>query len=328
MRIFVFCSLLLAFASCGTNEKPPKAKEISIDKLITMYPDSVPILIRHGNALMERYDYNNALRDGAKAFRLDSSNIEARMLYASALNNRADRSVTDVMTAQRHFLYVIRKQPKNMAALVALAATYAQQGDNERAFYYINEALRIDKRYRDAYVLKGSIYLSMNNRKLAKSSYQTAIDQDPDFFEAYIALGDLHLQDGERICLEYYTTAVELRPNSMDAMYSLAYGYQQFNESEKALAIYRKMLRQESTFSMADFQQGWIKQFQQNDRDSAMFFYNVALQKEPRFVEAWHNLGLCYEEEGNRSLALQSYSKALQYDPEFELSRKAADKLR
>ena len=327
MRIFVICSLILLLASCGGTQQPPKAKAISIDKLVQMYPDSVPILIEHGNVLLERYDYNNALKDGAKAFRLDSGNVEARMLYANALNNRASRTVTDVMTAQRHFKFVTKKQPKNTRALVALATTYAQQGDNERAFYHINEALRVDKRYRDAYVLKGSIYLSVGNRALAKSSYQTAIDQDPDFYEAYIFLGDLHMQDGEKICIEYYMTAVQLRPSSMDAMYSLAYGYQQFNESEKALQIYRKMAKKEDTFSMAYFQQGWIKQFQQHQIDSAMHFYNIALQKEPRFVEAWHNLGMCYSQKGDRSMALQAYSKALQYDPEFKLSREAANKL-
>lgn len=328
MRIFVFFSILILLAACGGNEQKPKAKVTSIDKLIKMYPDSIPIIIQHGNALIARYDYVNALKDGAKAFRLDSNNTQARMLYGNALNNRADRTVTDVMSAQRHFMYVLRQEPKNTEALVALATTYAQQGDNERAFYNINEALRINKRYRDAYVLKGSIYLSIDNRPLAKSSYQTAIDQDPDFYEAYIFLGNLHMEDNERICIEYYTTATELKPSSTDALYSLAYGYQHFNESEKALEVYRRMAKKESSFSMSYFQQGWIKQFQQNQIDSAVHFYNITLQKEPRFVEAWHNLGMCYETRGDRSMALQAYAKALKYDPEFKLSREAADKLR
>jgi Tfp pilus assembly protein PilF len=46
------------------------------------------------------------------------------------------------------------------------------------------------------------------------------------------------------------------------------------------------------------------------------------------FVEAWHNLGTCYEEQGDITRALQSYAKALKYNPEFALSRERADKLK
>jgi len=46
------------------------------------------------------------------------------------------------------------------------------------------------------------------------------------------------------------------------------------------------------------------------------------------FVEAWHNLGTCYEERGDITRALQSYAKALKYNPEFTLSRERADNLK
>lgn len=339
MRIVLFCIPFLILAACGSAPEKP-AKKLTIDELYKRYPDSLPIIIQHGNVLMERHDYDNALKDGAKAYRLDSSNVEARFLYASALNNRATRTVSEVMVAQDHFKVVVKRQPKNTKALVALASTYVFLDNYDLAFYYINEALRVDKRYRDAYIMKGTLYRKLGNAKLAKSSYQTAIDQDPDFFEAYIALGDLYLQDNDSVCLEYYITATQLRPNSIDAMYSLAYSYQRLADSDKlttqqrmqkseqALQMYRQMAKKDPNFSMSTFQQGWIKQFQQNDIDSAMIFYQNTLQKEPRFVEAWHNLGLCYEDQKNYPRALEAYGKALKYDPEFTLSKEAAERIR
>ncbi|MBU2020588.1 MAG: tetratricopeptide repeat protein, partial [Bacteroidetes bacterium] len=62
--------------------------------------------------------------------------------------------------------------------------------------------------------------------------------------------------------------------------------------------------------------------------DSAEILYNQAIIKEPRFVEAWHNLGMIHETRGEKTRALQAYAKALKYNPEFELSREAADRLR
>lgn len=324
MRYIFFAVLAVLIVSCG--DKKPEQK-LTIDQLYKKYPDSIPVIIDHGNLMIKRYDYDKALADGAKAYRIQPKNLKARLLYANALNNRAERTVSDVKAAQDHYLYILKKEPKNTEVLVAVGSTYAQQGDNEKAFYYINEALRVDKHFRDAYTLKGSIYLSLGNVKLAKSSYQTAIDQDPQFFEAYLRLGVLYQSENDPLAIEYFTTAVELKPTSIDAQYNLAYAYQQFNKDELALATYRKMAKMDKEFTPSIFQMGWIKQFHQNDIDSAMFFYNSTLQKEPRYVEAWHNLGMCYETRGKKYDAIKCYQKAAHYNPDFEISVEALKRL-
>lgn len=326
MRLFFIITLSILTVAC-TEEKKSAPKDLTIDELFKKYPDSVPILIEHGNAMLERYEFDKAMQDGAKAYRMQPKNIQARFLYANALNNRAERSVTDVLTAQKHFKYIIKKEPKNTKALVSLATTYAQQGDYDKAFQYTNEALRVDKHYRDAYTLKGTIYLNMDKRDLAKSSYQTAIEQDPEFFEAYLRLGVIYQQEKNPLCIQYYTTATQIRPNSMDAFYSLAYAYQELDQIKEAQEVYRSMLKKDPEFATSVFQLGWIKQFKENDIDSAMYFYNETLQKEPRFVEAWHNLGICYEKKGDKYEAIKYYRKALDYNADFEISKEAITRL-
>lgn len=335
MRFFLCSGFVLLIAvcagltGCGGEAPDTTPKITNIDSLIVLYPDSLEVIIRHGNTMLDRYDYNSALKDGAKAYRMAPENLDARLLYALALNNRASRTATDVASAQEHFQFVLNKAPKNLKAMVALATTYTYQGDYERSFRYINEALRIDKRYRDAYVLKGTNYLQLDNRELAKSSYRTAIEQDPDFFEAYIFLGSLYEQDKDKIALEYYKSAVQLKPNSMDALYALAYGFQNFDQDAEAQRIYRKMAKIEPEFATSYFQQGYIKQFLTDPPqiDSALYFYEIAIEKEPRFVEAWHNMGLCYINKGQKTQALQCFKKAVKYDPTFEKAREEAARL-
>lgn len=278
--------------------------------------------------MLAEYKFNKAMADGAKAIRLDSTNLNSRMLFADVLNNRPSRSVDDIAAAQKHYKYIIKKEPKNTKALVGVASTYSQQMDFEQSFAYINQALRINPKYRDAYVMKGSNYLFLGNRKLAKSSYQTAVEQDPEFYEAYLMLGSLYQAENEKICIQYYKTAVELQPRKPEVLFSLAYAQQIFEEPDLALEIYRKMIRIDTSYYQALNQIGVIKQYNFNQIDSAIYYYNSALQSEPRFVEAWHNLGTCYEEQGNITRALQSYAKALKYNPEFKLSRDRADALK
>jgi tetratricopeptide (TPR) repeat protein len=189
--------------------------------------------------------------------------------------------------------------------------------------------------------MKGSNYLllsklnpekdGMPSKKymdLTKSSYETAVQQDPKFFEAYLMLGSLYESEENEICIEYYKTAVTLQPKNPDVLFSLAYAQQTFNHPDKALSLYRRMIQIDTSYYQALNQIGVIKQYNYKQIDSAIYYYKSALQSEPRFVEAWHNLGMCYEAQGESTKAMQSYAKALKYNPDFKLSRERADVLK
>ena len=314
--------------SCTSNATVEKSKSQNIDTLVINYPDSVPLLIRHGRYYYGKYNYEKAMASAAKAFRLDSNNLDARLLYANVLNNRPNRTIEEIFTARRHFQVVHKKRPKDTETLISLASTYTVTQDFEKSFQYINEALRINPKYRDGYVLKGTNYMQLGDIKLAKSSYETAVQQDPKFYEGYLFLAKLYDQEENPICLEYYRTAAEVAPVNLEVLYNLAYALQSYDKVEEAKEVYGQMIRLDSDYAMPDFQLGWIKQFKENEIDSAEYYYNRAINIEPRFVEAWHNMGMIHESRGDKSLALKAYAKALKYNPNFALSREAADRLR
>ena len=95
---------------------------------------------------------------------------------------------------------------------------------------------------------------------------------------------------------------------------------QLFGKEAAANVLYRKMIRLDSTYHEAYFQLGYIKQFTDVDLDSALYFYNAALDIEPRHIESNHNIGLIYEDKKDISKALLSYAKVLKYNPEFKLT--------
>jgi len=328
MRYVLFVVILLSLFSCSTENEHSKPSKLNLDSLVKVYPDSVELLLLKGNQLLDKYEYSEAIKLGARAFRLDSANIEARFLYANSLNNIANRSVADVEQAQRHFKMVIKKQAENKQAYIALASTCSQQGEFDKSFKYINEVLRKDPKYHDAYVLNGPNYLTLGKRDYAISSYETAVQQDPNFFEAYLKLAWIYSEDLKHdIAYEKFRTAYELKPKSTDAIYGMAYSKQEMGKYEEALAEYRRLIATDTAFYLAFFNQAYIKQFNQNQVDSAIFFYQRAIDLQPEFVKGWHNLGLCYVMKKDKMQALKCFSKALKYNPDFEMSRKEADKL-
>lgn len=326
-------SSVIGLTSC--DDKPAvevaKATPSNLDSLLNLYPDSVELLLMRGTIAIEDYRYSEALADAAKAFRLDSNKIEVRMLFAQCQNDKPDRTVADVASAQRHFKYIVKQEPKNTKALVALATTYGYQQDFDTAFKYVNMALRIDPKYRDAYVFKGTMYLLMEDYTSAKNSYETAVQQDPEFFVGYLRLGAIYQAEGDSICLEYFTTANRLEPKNPEGIYALAYAHEQFNHFSKAKSLYREMSHTDSSeyyVSRGLFHIAYIQQFQENKLDSAIYYYSSAIETDGLYIEAYHNRGMCYESKGNIQDALKNYAKALEINPGFELSRKAAEKYR
>ena len=268
LSLLLFVSLL--FQSC--EDKKPQEKIVfnraNLDSLLKIYPDSVSLLLKRGNLLFEELLYEDAMSDAARAYRLDSNRTECRVMYAEALINSQKKSVDDLFTAHKIYKKIVRKEPKNVEALVGLANTYS--------FKYINQALRINPKYRDAYVLKGTNYRNQGNFKLAVSSYETAVQQDPKFYGGYLMLGALYQFKEDPICIEYYTTAYKIQPKNPDVIYSLAYAKQLFGKEAAANVLYRKMIRLDSTYHEAYFQLGYIKQFTTVDLDSALYFYEKA----------------------------------------------------
>ena len=320
--LFGFILILFVFAiSCQNKGAEPLNSTLSLDSLLLKYPDSVNLLVKHGELALTNFKYDIAIADAAKAFRLDSSRLDTRMLYADAICNNPAIQNADITKAQFHYQKLIKKEPKNIRALVGMAMTYTLRQDFDNSFKYINRALKINPRYRNAYVLKGSNYRMLGNTKLAISSYETAVQQDPNFYGGYLMLGALYQYEKNPICIQYYTTATQLQPNNPDCLYALAYAKEIFGQENDAKMIYRKMIRIDSTYYEAYFQLGYIKQFTDLDLDSALYFYNAALDIEPRHIESNHNIGLIYEDKKDISRALLSYAKVLKYNPEFELTK-------
>jgi tetratricopeptide (TPR) repeat protein len=325
----LFLSLLL-YSSCGETNKKATSKNENLDSLLAKDPNNVGLLVKRGNLMLDSFllKYNKkffeiAKPDATKAFRLDSSRIDTRLLYADVLANDPERTVTDVYRSKFHYSFIVKKQPKNVKALVGLSSTYAYFADFQTAIQYVDQALKINPKYRDAYVMKGTIFLMQNNRKLAISSYETAVQQDPTFELAYLRLGQLYTEDEKyEIAIEKFRNAVALNPKLADAIYGVAYCDQMLERYKEAEMGYHKLMQVDGKYHLGWFNIGYIKQFHnENQLDSAIIYYQMATDIQPEFVKAWHNIGLCYEDKNDRTRALQSYAKALKYNPNFELTK-------
>ncbi|RYM35973.1 tetratricopeptide repeat protein [Brumimicrobium glaciale] len=292
-------------------------------------PENINLWIRQGEICKENMNFSCALNAGAKAFRIDSTNIKARQLYAWTLINKPETPRSDIERAKRHYQYILSLKPKDPQTLVELANTYSLTGDFKTAIKYINDALRMDERYRDAYVLKGSIYKTLEKNDLAVSSYQTALQIDPEFFIGHLNTGWLLTSMGKhKLALQYYQNAVDLKPENLNAIYGVAKSLQDLGEYDNALKEYRKIEKFEPDFYITYFNQAYIKHYYQKELDSAAYYYDKALDVNPQYTPAWFQMGELYYEQDRFPEAGRYYAEALKIDKNFIPAKEAAEKLR
>ncbi|MEO9257333.1 MAG: tetratricopeptide repeat protein [Crocinitomicaceae bacterium] len=337
MNKWIFYIIIFAFVACTAKKENEtkkfekvlptlKGKEYLLDslsKLLENTPNDVSLLTQRSQVLFQLGENAEGLSDISKAYRLDSSNIDMRLVHADfmILNNK-------LLEARNDFNYVISKNPSLTKSYLGLAKSYLIVGNFNKAFEYINEALKKDNYLKDAYLMKGFIYKSQGNWKLAISSYQTAVQIDPNCYEGFVALGSIYEIQEDTLAYQFYETALSIDSNGLDALYGKALYLQFHDRVPTAQGIYRKITSIDSTWTNAYYNQGWIKLVIQKDYDSAAQFFLRTLELSPKYADAWYNLGLCHEKRKSIDQARTCFQNTLRINPNYTQAKKELDALK
>lgn len=329
--IGVFC-----LGSCGSAEEDSVVDElqeavdtVEVDSLqlfdarVEQYPNQVDPLFQRASYLIRQGSVAPAKEDLAAAMEIDSSWLKLRTLYADVL-----LSILELEEGKRHYDYVLERDSTNVKAMMGLGKLYALLDNSAQAIYYMSMVLKQNPYYSEAYFMKGMIYRSdyyKTGRKeswdRAMSSYQTAVEQDPDYYSAYVEMGVMHDHAGSDLALDYYQSALDVYPESIEAWYNIGMFYQVRGEVDKALETYSQLHQVDSTYADAYFNHGYVHMLMTEDLDSALHFFNIAVDLDPEYFQAYNNIGLCYEKKGDFAMARSYYQKSIEINPNYQLAK-------
>lgn len=289
-----------------------------LNQLLDLNPNDVELLAQKADILFKLLRQDEGMQEIAKAFRLDSNNLEVRRVHAGYMMGQLK-----ILSARDDYGFIIERDPGNAEAYLGMARTYAVEGNHAKAFQFSDEALKRNVKFRDAYVLKGLIFRTEGKIDLAISSYQTAVEIDPNYYSGYVALGNLHEIKNSPIAMDFYNTALETNENGLDALYGKAMLLQNSSNLEEAKELYRKILKISPDYYTALYNQGYIKLVYESDYDSAAFFFTQTVEKDAYYADAWYNLGLSEQARGRNREALKAFKETLKIDKDFKkLNRK------
>lgn len=272
---------------------------------------------------LRRGNVNDALIDMQSAVRLDSINTTYRNYYADLLV-----STLDLDGAMNNYEYVLSVDSSNAKAYVGIGRIYALVDNPGLATGYLNKAYEIDPHLSEAYFLEGLIYRSdyyatgrEESWERALSSFQTAVEQNPKYYAAYIEMGVMNAEKGNGIALDYYNTAIDIAPNSTEAWYNKGMFFQTKQKLEEAKICYRRIIDIDSSYSESYYNQGYISLVYEKQYDSAIYFFDKAIEMDSLHFYAYNNLGLAHEYNGNLEEAKTAYRKSIAINPDFKLAK-------
>ncbi len=267
----------------------------------------------------EYFEYGNmkfALEDYKKAYRLDSLNATHALGLSDCLFelNNADGAIGVLQD-------YLKNDPNNIDILINLGIDYLYlpKPQYQKAGETFNQILKIDVQNSEAYFYKGIIYKETGDTTNAISNFQTAVEADPDYYEAFMQLGLLYGAQNNDIAIKYFDNAIALDPTNNEAHYAKAKYYQDRGRLGEAISYYKKIIVADPQDANAIYNLATIY-FGIDSIQQAYRFYDLAIKQAPAKAMGYYGKGMCAEELKNTEEAISLYNQALNLDPDLKVA--------
>lgn len=320
--------VIILIITIACQEKPSQTiKKYSIEQSDSIKIDSITNLINNNSQSAELYaqrsqlyinqgKLTSAIKDLIFANQIDSLNPE-HYLHLSDFYLRMGKSdvVNDILQKGNRLI------PNNKDILYRLGNLYLYIQDYKKSNGYLNEAVKVDRYFAEAWFSKGLVYTELGNTSEAIKYFQIAVEREPDYYDAYIQLALLYAEKADSIAIDYYDNALRLIPDSYEAIYGKAIFYQKNEQPANAQELYRYIIDNiNSNLPEVFFNMGYIDMIYYEDYKNAISRFDSALTIYPVYIEAVYNKAFCYEKLGNKNKAYENYKNALKIDSQYDLA--------
>ncbi len=328
MRFFLVLSILsLLSYSCGSNSsdestgnpsavsdstETPQIKEFrEVNTQLKANINNPSLYLKRAKLYVKYNDLGMAIADVDRALKLDSLSPEYYLLkadlYKKQDNLKASKEALDACMIVDN---------NNITARIELAWLALITRDYKQAIKYADAVLKRDLHNADAYYLKGMVFEEQKDTVLAISTFSTCVEQENDYYDAYVHLGLLNFDKDLSLAKGYFKNALRIQPKSMEALYAYALACQENGDYNESIETYYAILDIEQ-YREPYFNLGFIHQEYLKVYDVAVDHYTKAIEVEPKYLEAYYNRGLCYEKMDQKAKAETDYRYTLKLNPQY-----------
>ncbi|HSG67970.1 MAG TPA: tetratricopeptide repeat protein, partial [Bacteroidales bacterium] len=287
----------------------------AIDELTSLImKDSGDALLFQQRALLylEEKQHSPAMRDMITAIQLDPDNA-SYMLTLSDIYLSMGLLENCVESLEK----ALELDPGNAESMLKLAEINLILKKYKEALQYADKAIEQDRINPLPFFIKGYTYAEAGDTVSAIKNYLEAIDKDQNYYDAYIQLGFIYSTAGNRLAVDYFNNALNINPESIEALYALGLFYQEAEDAANAIATYNKILVIDPTYVFAYYNLGYVHLVLLNEYRTAIDYFRQVVELKPDYFEAVYNMGYCYELLEDYTNARERYTRTLEIEVNY-----------
>jgi tetratricopeptide (TPR) repeat protein len=268
------------------------------------------------------HQFDNALKDVRRAISIDDSKSASYVTLSDIylLMGKPEESKDALVKA-------ISKNPGDADAVLKLAKLYLIIKDYKNCYATVKQLLTIDNGNAAGYYTRAIALLEQGDTIHAVSDLKQAVDKNQEYYEAYVELGELYAVKRDPMAELYFKNALNLRPDSREALYMLGMHYQETGKFDKAIATYQILAKSDSASREALYNQGYIYLVYLKDFTKAVELFSESVKKDSAYFEAYFNRGYAYELSGNFKKAYDDYQKSLKIEVNYDKAIEGLNRL-
>jgi tetratricopeptide (TPR) repeat protein len=328
-QISLLFMLMLAMIACQPKKEEPKKVALPKDSTLELLnarisgnPRNPALYAKRAELWLNKGKSQLAFDDIAAAVRLDSLNYDYQYRY-SEISFLVGKS----RQTKRALEKCLELKPGDANSRLKLAELYIYVKEYKKALALLKEVTDADKLNAKAYFLKGLSFKLAGDTNLAISNYQRTVELDQEYYHAYMQLGILFGAKHNPVALDYYNNALNLNPQSTEALYAKSLFYQDHGDIKSAVAGYNMLLQVDTANYFTYYNLGYISFNVEKDYRKATVMFSKALKFNPAYAEAYYMRGLSFEQLGEYAKSIRDYTEAVINERGFELAVVGVDRV-
>ena len=284
----------------------------NLSQQIAKNPDDHTLYAARANEFYKNEGYDGAIKDMAYAMKIDSTNADYHHLLADIYLDYY-KSRLALQTMKR----CVALYPERIPSLLKLAEFQQILEQYDAAMVTVGRIMKIDPNNPEAFFMLGVNHTLMGNKPMAIKSLQKAVEIDPEHFDAYVLLGNIFEEDKDPLAEQYYENAVLSAPQNTDVLYSKATYLHNSDKLDEAANILRNIIAIDRNYVDA-YQRMGIIYIEKDSISQAYENFNIAVNVDPQYGNAYFYRGYTSELLGNFQAAQKDYQTILNIAPDYQ----------
>ena len=321
-QLYLVILLLWVLSACQPkNEEKAKValpKDSTLELInarISGDPKNPALYVKRADLWLNKGKSKLAYDDIIVAVQLDSMNYEYQFKL-SEISFLVGKSRQTKQALEK----CLQLKPDDANARLKLAELYIYVKEYKKSLALLKEVTDADKLNAKAYFLKGLSFKLAGDTASAISSYQRSVELDQTYYHSYMQLGILFGAKHNPVALDYYNNALNLNPQSTEALYAKSLFYQDHGDIKSAVAGYKMLLQVDTANYFGYYNLGYIAFNVEKDYRKATVLFTKALKFNPAYAEAFYMRGLSFEQLGEFAKSIRDYTEAIKIAPGYDLA--------